>query len=117
MSIAAAQADTFFNEVTAAGEVWAIRDEGGFPTSTNASGETAMPFWSKESRARKVIGNVKNYATFEVERLPLEKFAKTWLPGLQRDGLLVGINWSGEMASGYDMTPEEVADRLSIMKR
>ena len=70
-----------------------------------------------KSRARKVIGNVKNYATFEVERLPLEKFAKTWLPGLQRDGLLVGINWSGEMASGYDMTPEEVADRLSIMKR
>ena len=113
MSIAAAQADAFFREVQLRGEVWSICDELGFPTSTNASGETAMPFWSMESRALKVIDNVVSYREFKVERISLDKFIENWLTGLAKDGLFVGINWSGGKVMGYDMHPDEVAKRLN----
>jgi len=112
MSISAAQADSFITEVCANGAVWAIRDAEGFPTSTTLSGETAMPFWSLESRARKVISNVPAYAGFEPHQLTLEEFQERWLPGLARDGLKTGLNWSGTRATGYDLEPSAVLRRL-----
>lgn len=44
--------------------------------------------------------------------LPLTEWRERWLPGLARDGLRVGLNWSGARATGYDYTPEEVLARL-----
>ena len=72
-----------------------------------------MPFWSKESRAQKVIDNVPAYAGFEVLAVPLPEFRERWLPGMQRDGLLVGLNWSGTSATGYDRAPEAVEHGLA----
>ena len=115
MSIAAPQADAFFKEVIINNAVWAICDEGGFPTSTNASGETAMPFWSKENRVQTVIKNVPAYKDFKAESIPMDKFIQNWLPGLKKDGLFVGVNWSGERAMGYDMDPMDVLAGLSAM--
>ncbi len=108
MSIAAAQAASFFAEIVKHDEVWAIRDEGGFPAPLTGSGERAMPFWSLESRARKVIDTVDAYQGFETCRLSLGEFVNKWVSGMEQDGLLVGINWSGARAQGYDMTPAEV---------
>jgi hypothetical protein len=113
MSISAAHAAAFASEALAADAVWAIRDADGFPTSTNASGETAMPFWSSENRARRIIEGVDAYRGFEPVRLELEAFLERWLPGLERDGLVVGLNWSGDRAAGYDMPPKDVRARLS----
>ncbi len=115
MSIAAAQATAFFDEVVVTREVWTIRDEGGFPTSTNASGETAMPFWSKESRALALTKKVHAYRGFKPERLSLDQFVKAWLPGLEKDGLFVGVNWAGQRGIGYDMSPKDVLARLEVM--
>jgi len=112
MSIAAAQTDIFVTEVAASHEVWTIQDSGGFPTSTNASGQTAMPFWSKQSRAQKVIDTIPAYRAFRPERLTLAEFVEKWLPGLEGDGLLAGLNWSGPRAIGYDMAPADVRARI-----
>jgi hypothetical protein len=89
-------------------------DEGGFPAPRSRSGERAMPFWSLESRARKVIDNVDAYQGFAF-RMTLEEFENNWLVGMAKDGLLVGINWAGSRAVGYDMTPDDV--RASIAAR
>ena len=113
MSIAPAHADTFYREVVTSRTVWAIRDASGFPTSTSASGETAMPFWSKEGRARAVIEKVAAYTNFSPHPLPLEEFQARWLPGLDRDGIAVGLNWSGERATGFDVLPQDVLARLN----
>jgi hypothetical protein len=112
MSISSINADAFVTEAIRSQAVWAIRDEEGFPTSTNASGETAMPFWSMESRAKKVIERVAAYRGFQPVQLDLATFVERWLPGLERDGLFVGLNWSGERATGYDMAPKDVLARL-----
>ncbi len=74
-----------------------------------------MPFWSLESRARKIIDSVDAYNGFETFRLTLDEFYNNWLVGMEKDDLLVGINWAGERAVGYDMTPGDV--RASIAAR
>ena len=112
MSIAAAQADAFFREVQLRGEVWSICDELGFPTSTNASGETSMPFWSSEKRAMSIIKSVTAYCDFTPEPIPLATFVKRWLPGLQKDGLYCGLNWAGARATGYDLSAADLMARL-----
>jgi hypothetical protein len=69
MSISAAQADAFYKEVLEHGEVWTIRDAGGFP-APEADGVRAMLFWSLASRAQRVIDAVSAYAGFDAVALP-----------------------------------------------
>ncbi|OAH51068.1 DUF2750 domain-containing protein [Microbacterium oleivorans] len=112
MTVSAAHMSSFFSEVLTHQEVFTISDEGGVPAPKNADGRRAMPFWSLETRAQRIIEGVSTYRAFTPIRLTLEEFRARWLPGLTGDGLLVGINWSGETATGYDLTPGEVESRL-----
>lgn len=108
MSISAAQASRFYQEIILHQQVWGIRDSGGFPAPVSGDGERSMPFWSLRSRAEKVISVVSAYRDFEVEAIPLAVWRTRWIEGLDRDGILVGLNWSGVRATGYDMHPLEV---------
>jgi hypothetical protein len=116
MSVSAAQADAFYREVLRTGQVWAIRDEGGFPAPQTPEGR-AMPFWSAHSRAVKVIENVDAYHGFEPVQLTLDEWRARWLPGLAEDGLRVGLNWSGARAVGYDFDPRDVEQHLAAWLR
>src|SRR5438309_1514056 len=108
MSQAGSQAWAFYREVAKTRVLWTIRDEGGFPAPKNSSGERAQPFWSSRSRVEKIIATVPAYANFEPYEISWEDFCKKWVPGLTKDGLLVGVNWSGLHAKGYDMESGEV---------
>lgn len=112
VSVATESANAFFQEVTVNQSVWAIRDEAGFPTATSSNGKKAMPFWSTCERAKAVVSNVRAYNDFEPHELTLNNFRDLWLSGLQRDGLHVGLNWSGGRALGYDYSPSEVLARI-----
>jgi hypothetical protein len=112
MSVSAAQAEAFYGEVMRTGQVWAIRDEGGFPAPQTPEGR-AMPFWSARSRAVKVIENVDAYAGFAPVPLTLDVWRNRWLPGLARDGVRVGLNWAGASAVGYDLDPQDVEQNLA----
>lgn len=116
MSMSSLSADAFVAEVVKKRLVWGIRDKGGFPTSTNASGEVAMPFWSSEAGALAVIDAVAAYRNFEPVPIGLSEFVERWLPGLERDGLRCGLNWAGKRATGYDLTPTAVLARLTGAK-
>lgn len=107
MSIAAAQADAFYREVLEHQTVWAIRDSAGFPAPEGADGR-AMPFWSLQSRADRIVATVPAYEAFEVVSIPLREWRSRWLPGLQRDGVRAGLNWAGKRATGYNVEPGRV---------
>jgi len=71
-----------------------------------------MPFWSSRTRAEKVILTVPAYEGFVPVEIALGDFRSRWLPGLERDGIRVGLNWAGTAASGYDLTAREVEENL-----
>ena len=111
MSQAASQAAAFYREVARERRVWSLRDSGGFP-APQGDGGRSMPFWSSRRRVETIIKNVAAYHGFEPYEIPLDDFLKCWLPGLDRDGVRVGVNWSGTRAIGYDVEPNNV--RLAI---
>lgn len=92
MSVSAAHSSAFFREANKFGEVFTVRDEGGIPAPMTSAGVRAMPFWSRESRAQRVIDNVPAYEGFSPMRVSLAEFRDKWIPGLSDDGLLIGVN-------------------------
>lgn len=113
VSTSAAQAAAFYREAIREGAVWGVKDDGGFPAPMNGEGIRAMPFWSLRSRAEKVIQGVPAYVGFEPVRIPLDEWRQRWLPRMTDDGLRVGINWSGDRATGYDVPPADVEASLA----
>jgi hypothetical protein len=109
----ASQAEAWRADVRAKGKLWTLEDDQGVPAPRNEDGKRATPFWSTRSRVENVIASVPAYAGFRPRELTLEEFRTRWLDGLERDGLLVGINWSGASATGYDVEPHDVRQWLA----
>lgn len=112
MSQAASQYAAFARDVAENGRVWTVRDNDGFPAPKTPEGNRAMPFWSSLSRVERIIATVPAYASFQPFEIAWELFRDNWLPGLERDGVLVGVNWSGPRALGYDIAPKDVRARI-----
>ena len=74
------------------------------------------PFWSSLSRAKKIVATVRAYSEFEPVELSWTEFVERWVPGLSRDGIQVGINWSGPRAAGYDVDPEQVVRNVAALR-
>ena len=108
MSQSASQAAAFYRDVAAGRRVWTVKDDGGFPAPKTSSGERAQPFWSSLSRVERIIRTVPAYAGFHPHELSWDEFRDRWIPGLTKDGLKVGVNWSGPRATGYDVEPASV---------
>jgi hypothetical protein len=112
MSVAAAQAEAFYRELLDGGSVFTVRDEGGYPAPRNGSGQRAQPFWSTRSRAQRIVDGVPAYAGFEVVEISMEEWRERWLPGLEKNRIHAGLNWSGERATGYDLPAADVLRNL-----
>ena len=106
----ASQAAAFYREVADSGVVWTVRDEGGFPAPLNHDGERTQPFWSSRTRVDRIIASVPAYKGFAPVEIELGVFLSRWVPGLTEDGILVGVNWTGDRATGYDIAPAQVAE-------
>ncbi|GAA0656611.1 DUF2750 domain-containing protein [Rheinheimera tangshanensis] len=114
MGQSASQAHAFYKDVAKNKKVWTIRDEGGYPAPKTRTGQRSQPFWSTLSRVQKIIKNVPAYNGFEPVELSWDEFRDKWLPGLTKDGLLVGVNWSGKNATGYDLDAPWVRECVEI---
>lgn len=116
MSQAASQAHAFYRQVAETQIVWTVRDDQGFPTSKNQSGQRAQPFWSSSSRVARIIKNVPAYNGFEPVEISWDDFVGIWARGLKKDGILVGVNWSGKYAVGYDLEVRRVIEAVCAVK-
>jgi hypothetical protein len=77
------------------------------------TGRRSMPFWSSKARVQKVIKTVPAYKGFTPIGFTWDDFVAQWVPDLKRDGYLVGVNWSGAHALGYDLEPDDVVANVS----
>lgn len=109
------QSTQFYKDVAISKKLWTIKDEKGIPAPLNTDGVRAMPFWSQKEMAEKVIRTVPAYSGFEVQELSWSDFVSRWVPGMTKDGLLVGLNWTGKRAGGYDYVPSEVQKNVEFM--
>ena len=111
MSQSGSQAAAFFQDVRGSRVVWLVRDDDGCPTHLSADGTRSLPYWSTSARARraaKIWGH-----GLRVDSMPLDTWRDRELPDLARDGLEIGINWSGPRLVGGSFTPREVLNRLA----
>lgn len=109
--------NNFYLDVIDQKRVWTIKDSYGFPAPKNTSGQRVMPFWSKKNFVEEIIAQHSDYSSFEPFAVSLSDFLKKWLVGLKKDGILVGINWSGKNVSGYDLDPKEVMLYLENLQK
>lgn len=112
MTQAASQWAAFARDVAKNRRVWTVEDDVGHPAPMTSSGKRAMPFWSSLRRVETIIKKVPAYAGFRPVEVSWEKFRDVWLVDLERDGLLIGVNWSGPRALGYDIEPKDVRTRV-----
>lgn len=112
MSQSASQAAAFYRDVAKSKEFWTVADKDGIPAPKNPSGQRAMPLWSSKTRVERIIASVPAYAGFEPYSISWQEFTEEWMADLERDGTLVGVNWSGPRAKGYDMTAPELVQNV-----
>jgi hypothetical protein len=60
----------------------------------------------------RIIRTVPAYSMLEPYEISLREFLAEWLPRRERDDTLVGVNWSGSRALGYDLAPSRLAELL-----
>jgi hypothetical protein len=108
MSLSGAHKAAFRREATQEGRVFGIRDSNGFPAPADDDGRRSVPFWSKPTRAQLIVKHVGVYRGFEVVPIPVDDWLSGWLTNLEHDDMLVGVNWAGNRATGYDLTPGQV---------
>lgn len=115
MTQSASQAWAFYREVAAERTLWTVEDDFGYPAPKTADGHRAQPFWSSQSRAAKIVAEVAAFKAFSPVEIPWDEFCERWVPGLTKDGLLVGVNWSGPRATGFDMKPEHLRRNVQAL--
>lgn len=114
MSQSASQAAIFYSEVAKQGFLFTIYDEGGYPAPKNKDGIRSQPFWSSESRIKRLAKICEAYSSFKTEKINWENFKIEWIPKLEKNNLLVGINWSGSKAIGYDIKPQQIVKNVEF---
>ncbi|MBI2120795.1 MAG: DUF2750 domain-containing protein [Parcubacteria group bacterium] len=115
MSQSSSQSIKFYKDVALNKKVWTIKDSKGFPAPKTFDGKRAMPFWSRLEMVEKIIQTVPAYRGFSPHELSWNEFVSKWVPGMTKDGLLAGLNWGGEKATGYDYEPEEVKKNIETI--
>ncbi|MER2261569.1 MAG: DUF2750 domain-containing protein [Psychrobacillus sp.] len=65
-----------------------------------------------EIEGRKNIENVTDYNGFQPYEIGFDEFLNRWLIGLEKDGLYLGVNGSGQRATVYDINPKMVLERI-----
>jgi hypothetical protein len=115
MTQSASQAWAFYREVADTRTLWTVEDDVGYPAPKTAEGRRAQPFWSSQSRAARVVTEVAAYKSFSPVAITWDRFCEKWVSGLTQDGLLVGLNWSGPRATGFDMEPEDLRRNVQAL--
>jgi hypothetical protein len=112
MSIAAAQASKFYEQVVAEGRVFTFADADSFLVFP-VHGVDVVPFWSSRSRLRAVRKSHPKYRAFTEDEIALERFLSDTLTLLEQENIRVGVNWSGKRLVGYDITPTDLRRNLA----
>lgn len=76
-------------------------------TDLEGSPATVIPFWSKS-----FLPYARKWGeTCPVQDLSLDDFLQFWLTGMNKDALIVGLNWD-QNGIGYECLPTDLLEKL-----
>jgi hypothetical protein len=113
MSDDEANVEDFYREIAEGGSVWTVDTGAGMPVGVSPTGQRVIPFWSSEGRVTELLVEGAAFAGMAAREIALAEWTTGWLPGLRGDGMLVGVNWSGDSLGGLDAEPEAILARLA----
>lgn len=102
--------------------VWYLKGDTGVAASTSNYDDeaedgpeqetTVLMFWSDRAYATRVKTN--GFEDYLEESMELFNFLYRWLPGMTRDGVLAGTNWSGDLI-GVEKDPFELREEIESL--
>lgn len=103
--------EQFLSRVTESQTVWGLRNDDGWANApSNEDGEAmVILFWSDRASAKRCA--TEEWKSYVPTPIALEEFVNAWLPGMARDGVFVGPNWSGQLI-GLELPAEQVKNDL-----
>ena len=103
--------ERFVARVAQMESVWGIEVEDGFATCDSHGGDGAhvIIFWSDRAYAKRALE--ASFPGSEVVLITLFDFLFRWLPGMEKDGVLAGTNWTKDMA-GLELRPVELQTQI-----
>ena len=110
MSISAAQYDKFREQTVVEWRAFTFSAGGELLVYRVRSGET-VPFWSSRSRLETIQRRLPKYRQWQITELRFEEFWRR-LDQLEREQVHVGVNWSGEELTGYNVPVAELRKAL-----
>ena len=116
MSISAAQASEFYEQVVRNGRVFTLQSPEGFLVFSIRDIEV-IPFWSSRSRVERIQSTMPEYAHYSIHEKPFAEFYEETLPWLAEQHIHIGVNWSGERLSGYDVSVSDLRANLEYWMR
>ncbi len=103
--------ERFIERIKKAGEIWGLKNADGWcvSDSNNNDDVQVMPFWSDRAYAQQCAK--EEWANYVPTAIDLVSFTTKWLPGLAKDKLLVGTNWSSHLI-GEEIEPLALKEKL-----
>lgn len=101
----------FITRVRETRQVWGLRSKDGwaFCPSNDFEETDVLLFWSDEAYAKRHV--TSGWADYVATPIELDAFIDRWLRGMQKDGLLAGVNFNADLA-GLEVEPVELAREL-----
>lgn len=113
---AGTQAQAFFTEVAETGDVWSLGNGQSMFVVLSASGARVFPLWSSRRRAQRILETAPGYTGCKVLGNSWNNFLDNWAAILERDGILVGVNWVGANASGFEMPVKLLVSQIEAKR-
>ena len=111
------QANAFCREVIASGEVFVVEHEQFGPVTWPLAGhQHARPVWSSRRRVVRMLEGPLAAPGLVVVSHSWDEFCAEIVPETEREGLLIGLNWSGPRARGYNLAPSDVVARVDAVR-
>jgi hypothetical protein len=112
MTVAAAQASKFYEQVALEGKVFTFMEDESFLVFP-MKGTEVVPFWSSRTRLDKIQKMHPKYKAYVVSELSLLEFLTKTLQQLEEENINVGVNWSGSRLVGYDISVNELRTNIA----
>lgn len=103
--------DQFIEDVVANERVWHLSNDDGVANTASIDDENTvvLMFWSQQNLAQRVMHS--GFDDYQVVEIPLFDFLVGWLPGMDEDAVLTGLNWTKDLV-GIETDPDQLRDDI-----